>query len=183
MKFWEITANGGDRWSAEGLLFPHPNEEIQNNFVTSYQWVDAKRTDQFFYKWSKFCHGYISSNICQLFWCLQKMPEVSAHWFSRRRLQPILHGQLPARHQSVWLVSTSAKGNCERRRPRSSRAAPVVSVRGDWRHFSLGTHHAGTVAASMRSASSCWTKKADPSRPSPREPFTLSSGMIRSGIR
>lgn len=42
MKFWEVTANGGDRWSAEGLLFPHPNEEIQNNFVTSYQWVGAK---------------------------------------------------------------------------------------------------------------------------------------------
>lgn len=41
MKFWEITANGGDRWSAEGLLFPHPNEEIQNNFVTSYQCVGA----------------------------------------------------------------------------------------------------------------------------------------------
>lgn len=37
MKFWEIVANGGDRWSAEGLLFPHPNETVQNNFVTSYQ--------------------------------------------------------------------------------------------------------------------------------------------------
>lgn len=37
MKFWEIVANGGDRWSAEGLLFAHPNQEIKNNFVTSYQ--------------------------------------------------------------------------------------------------------------------------------------------------
>lgn len=37
LKFWEIIANGGDRWSTEGLMFPHPNETIQNNFVTSYQ--------------------------------------------------------------------------------------------------------------------------------------------------
>lgn len=44
MKFWEIVANGGDRWSAEGLLFPHPNETIQKNFVTSYEWVLTSRT-------------------------------------------------------------------------------------------------------------------------------------------
>ncbi|CAG04000.1 unnamed protein product, partial [Tetraodon nigroviridis] len=37
MKFWEIIANGGDRWNPEGLLFAHPNEEVKNNFVTSYQ--------------------------------------------------------------------------------------------------------------------------------------------------
>lgn len=78
---------------------------------------------------------------------------------------------------------TSAKGNCERRRPRSPPVAPVVTACGDWRHLSLGMHRAGTVAVSMRSTSSCWMKKTVPSRPLPREPFTLSSGTIRSGIR
>lgn len=79
MKFWEITANGGDRWTAEGLLFPHPNETIQNNFVTSYEWVkDGPLLSDYP---SKLCHGYASSDICKPFWCLQKMHEVSTHRF------------------------------------------------------------------------------------------------------
>ncbi|XP_068604844.1 F-box only protein 6-like [Brachionichthys hirsutus] len=37
MKNWQIIERGGDNWRIEGLMVPHPNEAVQNNFVTSYQ--------------------------------------------------------------------------------------------------------------------------------------------------
>lgn len=36
MKNWQILENGGDKWQAEGIHVPHPNETVQKNFVTSY---------------------------------------------------------------------------------------------------------------------------------------------------
>lgn len=33
---WQILENGGNQWTIEGLMVPHPNETIQKNFVTSY---------------------------------------------------------------------------------------------------------------------------------------------------
>ncbi|CAJ1084714.1 F-box only protein 6-like [Xyrichtys novacula] len=36
MRHWHITDNGGDRWKAEGVMAPHPNEAVLKNFVTSY---------------------------------------------------------------------------------------------------------------------------------------------------
>ncbi|KAM6929676.1 F-box only protein 6-like [Lycodopsis pacificus] len=37
MKNWQILENGGDNWKVEGVMVPHPNETVQQNFVTSYQ--------------------------------------------------------------------------------------------------------------------------------------------------
>lgn len=61
---------------------------------------------------------------------------------------------------------------------------------GDWllitclcNCVTLGTHHDGTVEVYMRSVWSCWTKKRNQSKHLPLKPFTLSSGMISSGIR
>lgn len=34
---WEIVSNGGDRWTIEESRLPHPNEAVQENFVTSYR--------------------------------------------------------------------------------------------------------------------------------------------------
>ncbi|XP_031700608.1 F-box only protein 6-like [Anarrhichthys ocellatus] len=36
MKNWQILENGGDNWKVEGVMVPHPNETVQQNFVTSY---------------------------------------------------------------------------------------------------------------------------------------------------
>ncbi|XP_034551079.1 F-box only protein 6-like [Notolabrus celidotus] len=36
MKNWQIIDNGGDKWKAEGVMVQHPNDAVQNNFVTSY---------------------------------------------------------------------------------------------------------------------------------------------------
>ncbi|XP_034392105.1 F-box only protein 6-like [Cyclopterus lumpus] len=36
MKNWQILENGGDQWKVEGVMVPHPNEKVQQNFVTSY---------------------------------------------------------------------------------------------------------------------------------------------------
>ncbi|KAJ0064378.1 hypothetical protein NL108_006393, partial [Boleophthalmus pectinirostris] len=35
-KYWQILSNGGDRWKIESPMLPHPNENVQKNFVTSY---------------------------------------------------------------------------------------------------------------------------------------------------
>lgn len=35
-KDWEILENGGDQWTVEDVMVPHPNETVKKNFVTSY---------------------------------------------------------------------------------------------------------------------------------------------------
>ncbi|KAJ0064862.1 hypothetical protein NL108_017021, partial [Boleophthalmus pectinirostris] len=35
-QFWQIVSNGGDNWVIEKPIWPHPNPEVQKNFVTSY---------------------------------------------------------------------------------------------------------------------------------------------------
>ncbi|XP_056278722.1 F-box only protein 6-like [Pseudoliparis swirei] len=37
MKNWQILENGGDQWKVEDVLVPHPNETVQQTFVTSYE--------------------------------------------------------------------------------------------------------------------------------------------------
>lgn len=34
---WQIVKNGGDKWAVHGLRVPHPDETVQNNFVTSFR--------------------------------------------------------------------------------------------------------------------------------------------------
>ncbi|KAK7915809.1 hypothetical protein WMY93_011570 [Mugilogobius chulae] len=36
LQYWKIIKNGGDRWSIETPICPHPNPEVHENFVTSY---------------------------------------------------------------------------------------------------------------------------------------------------
>ncbi|XP_062416451.1 F-box only protein 6-like [Pungitius pungitius] len=36
MTDWKILENGGDGWRVEGLRTPHPNETVQQNFMTSF---------------------------------------------------------------------------------------------------------------------------------------------------
>lgn len=35
-KYWQIVANGGDRWKIEKPMVKHPNEAVKKNFVTSF---------------------------------------------------------------------------------------------------------------------------------------------------
>ncbi|XP_035513111.1 F-box only protein 44-like [Morone saxatilis] len=37
MNNWHILENGGDNWTIEDVMTPHPNETVKKNFVTSFQ--------------------------------------------------------------------------------------------------------------------------------------------------